>query len=447
MRGRLVPAVLIASVLASLDLFVVNLAFSAIAAHFPEASTQAMSWLLNGYAIAFGALLVPAGRLAGRFGSLRLFRVGLVAFGAGSVLAALAPGIGTLITARVVQGAGAALLVPTSLALLLSRYPASQHKRKVSIWAAAGSVAAAAGPVLGGVLADLDWRWIFLMNVPLAIGALLLTRSQAPDPQTTERMPDLLGVGLLATGMAALVTALSYVTDWGLASPRLWALVAASLAATAWFIHRSLTQAAPAMNLRLFREPTFSTAAVGMIGFYTGFAIMLLGGSLFLTLARSWNPATAGLAFSAGPAAAVISALVAGRTSLAPQWLAALGGGFFVVAGTLWYALLHDPEYFTFALFAGLVLTGIGAGIAQLGFLSGGVSRLPGHHYATATGALNTARQVGTSIGVALLIALTGAGTTAADYRTAWIVMVCAGLLATASAAAIRRGPPSPDGP
>ncbi|WP_171165839.1 MFS transporter [Streptomyces sp. I05A-00742] len=432
-----------ASVLASLDLFVVNLAFSSISASFPSASPQAMTWVLNAYGVVFAALLVPSGRLADRFGRKRLFRLGLLVFACGSLGAAIAPEAGTLIVARGTQGAGAALIVPTSLALLLSAYPQERHKRMVSLWAATGSVAAAAGPVLGGVLTRYDWRWIFVINVPIAITGLVLAANLKETATLRTRVPDLLGSALLVTGVGALVTAVSYVTEWGLADPWLWSVLATGLLALVWFLRRCLTHVAPAVDLRVFRAPSFTVATLGMTCFYIGFSIMLLGCSLFLTDVWEWDPVPAGLGFASGPATAVITAVIAGRASLEPHRLAGLGSTFFVAAGALWFFFLTERTGYFPVYFAGTVLTGAGAGIAQTGFLAGGVGGLPAQEYATGTGVLNACRQIGGAIGVAILIAVTGGGHDANRYRIAWAVMAAAGLIAALSALALRE-PPAP---
>ncbi|WP_199844018.1 MFS transporter [Streptomyces albireticuli] len=377
--GGLGPLVAIgaASVLASLDLFVVNLAFSSIGASFPAASPQALTWVLNAYGVVFAALLVPSGRLADRFGRKRLFRLGLLAFGAGSLGAAIAPDVVTLIVARGLQGAGAALVVPTSLALLLAAYPQERHKRMVSLWAAAGSVAAAAGPVLGGVLTQYDWRWIFLINLPIAALSLFLATGLEETATLDTKVPDLFGSALLVTGVGALVTAVSYVTEWGFADPWWWAVLTAGAVALAWLLRRCLAHEAPAVDLRVLRVPSFTVATLGMACFYVGFSIMLLGCSLFLTEVWAWTPVLAGLGFASGPATAVVTALIAGRVSLEPRRLAGLGGIFFLAAGILWFFLLTEQAGYFPVYLAGTVLTGAGAGIAQTGFLAGGVSGLP----------------------------------------------------------------------
>ncbi|WP_298661241.1 MFS transporter [uncultured Leifsonia sp.] len=444
-RVRTVTVVVAASVLASLDLFIVNLSFSSISASFPGATPQALSWVLNAYAVAFAALLIPSGRLADRLGRKRLFRVGMLAFAIGSAGSAAAPEVVTLIVARGVQGAGAALMVPTSLALLLAAFPKSRHKQMVSIWAATGSVAATAGPVLGGLLTQLDWRLIFLINLPIAIPALILAARLTETPRSKTPYPDLFGSALLALGVGALVTAISYVTDWGPASPWFWGLILLSACALAWFARRCLTRAAPAVDLGIFRFASLRMATIGMASFYIAFAIMLLGSSIFLQDVWQWTPAAAGLALAAGPATAIIASLLAGKLPLVPRTLVSVGGFLYIATCVLWALLLTDAEAYAAVFLPGMILTGAGAGFAQTGFLTAATADIPDTAHATGTGIVNTSRQIGGAIGVALLIALTQTGTDAEDYTIAWIVMGAAGLLATLTGVTMRSAKHAPD--
>src|SRR5215210_7524351 len=173
-RRTLLTIILIAGVfLASLDLFIVNIAFPDIARDFEGSSLAEMSWILNAYAIVFAALLVPAGRWADRAGRKRGFLYGLALFTIASTASAAAPTLEVLVGARVLQAAGAALMVPTSLGLLIPEFPAERRAAVVALWAAAGGVAAAAGPPLGGVLVEASWRWVFLINVPVGLVGLV----------------------------------------------------------------------------------------------------------------------------------------------------------------------------------------------------------------------------------------------------------------------------------
>src|SRR3954453_8791610 len=172
-RARVAAIVSVGGFVASLDLFTVNIAFPDTQAPFDGPSLASLSWILNAYAIVFAALLVPAGRWADRAGRKRAFLIGLALFTASSAACAAAPSVGFLIGARVLQAVGAALLMPTSLALLLPEFPPERRQVAVGIWAAVGGAAAAAGPLAGGLLTQLSWRWVFLVNVPIGIAAVV----------------------------------------------------------------------------------------------------------------------------------------------------------------------------------------------------------------------------------------------------------------------------------
>ena len=167
-RRRLIVATLCAGVfMVSLDLLIVNIAFPDIQKSFRGTSVGELSWILNAYAIVFGALLVPAGRWADRVGRKRVFLLGLGSFTLASAACAAAPSVQALVIARALQAVGAALVFPTSLGLLLPEWPAEKRGVAVAIWSGVGGVAAAAGPPLGGLLVQADWRWVFLVNVPI----------------------------------------------------------------------------------------------------------------------------------------------------------------------------------------------------------------------------------------------------------------------------------------
>ncbi|RYJ03936.1 MAG: MFS transporter, partial [Actinomycetales bacterium] len=204
--GTFLPAVAVscAAVLIAMDLFVINLAFEAISSDFPEAAPQTMSWVINAYAVVFAALLVPAGRLADKYGRRKLFRLGLTVFAVGALGAALSGDMFVLIAARGLQGMGAALFVPTGLALLLASSPVSRHTAMLGVWTAVGSVAAAGGPILGGALTQVDWRWIFLISLPVILVALATSVTLTETPKKETRVPDLAGSALLALSVGTL---------------------------------------------------------------------------------------------------------------------------------------------------------------------------------------------------------------------------------------------------
>jgi len=195
--------------MASLDLFIVNIAFPAIGKHFAGASLASLSWMLSGYAIVFAALLVPAGRWADAFGRKRAFLLGLTIFVLASAACALAPSVAFLVGARVVQAAGGALMLPTSLGLMLPEFGPDERHVAIGAWAATGGIAAAAGPPLGGLLVQADWRLVFLVNVPVGLlGLGFGWRALVERREQDALRPDVVGAlalivavgGLLARG-------------------------------------------------------------------------------------------------------------------------------------------------------------------------------------------------------------------------------------------------------
>src|SRR3954467_2941322 len=216
-RARVAAIVSVGVFVASLDLFIVNIAFPDIERDFHGTSLASLSWILNAYAIVFAALLVPAGRWADRTGRKRAFLAGLGLFTLASAACAAAPSVGVLVVARIVQAAGAAVLTPASLGLLLPEFPPEKRGLAIGLWAAGGGTAAAAGPVLGGVLVELSWRWVFLVNVPVGLGAIVAgmrvlreIREESSAPQ-----PDLVGASVLVGAVATLIAAIVEGPDWG----------------------------------------------------------------------------------------------------------------------------------------------------------------------------------------------------------------------------------------
>ncbi|HEX4735128.1 MAG TPA: DHA2 family efflux MFS transporter permease subunit [Thermoleophilaceae bacterium] len=442
--GPALAVVSAAVFMASLDLFIVNIAFPDIARDFGATSLANLSWVLNGYTIVFASLLVPLGRTADRFGRRRFFIGGLLLFVAASAAAAAAPSIEALVAARVVQAVGAAALMPTSLALLLAEIPLAKRATAIGIWAATGGIAAAAGPPLGGLLVEASWRWVFLINVPIGLAAAFAATRvlrESSDPAHARR-PDVLGAALLTVAVGLLALGLVKAPDWGWVDVRTIAALAGSALALASFVYRSAHHPSPIVELPMIRVRSFSMASTTAFLFSAGFGAMLLGGVLFLTSIWDYSVLEAGIAFAPGPFSAAVFALPAGRLGprVGTHVLATLGCLLFA-AGAAWWALRagSDPAYFT-ELLPGMLLTGMGVGLTLPSVSAAAVSELPPARLATGSAVLQMSRQLGIALGVAILIAIFGHPSpqdALAHFHAGWWFMAAVALMGAVAASRI----------
>ena len=302
-------------VLASLDLFIVNVALPAIAHDLGTRSLGELSWVLNGYAIVYASLLVLAGKLADRHRRKYGFLLGVAIFTAASAACGAADSVAMLIAFRLVQAAGAALLTPTSLSLVLASYPPQRRSGAVRAWTATGGVAAAFGPVIGGLLVAASWRWVFLVNVPIGIAALVVGWRRLPDvPGHPVPRPDALGAVLVTGGVAALTLGLVQGGAWSWASAQTVAVLAGSAVLLALFVLHCARARNPLIEPSLFRVRSFTGAATVMLLFSMAFGGMLLSLVLWLQDEWGWSALQAGLGIAPGPVMVpIFSFLVAGR--------------------------------------------------------------------------------------------------------------------------------------
>ncbi len=444
--GRVLAVVSAAVFMASLDLFVVNVAFPDIQRDFAGSTLSGLSWVLNGYTIVFASLMVPLGRAADRIGRRRVFVGGLLLFVAASAAAAAAPSVDTLVAARVVQAVGAAALMPTSLALLLAEIPEHKRATAIGVWAATGGIAAAAGPPLGGVLVEASWRWVFLINLPVGLAAAFYASRvlrESRDPVHARR-PDLLGSVLLTASVAALALGLVKGPDWSWLDGRTLGALAGSLVGLAAFGVRSATHSDPIVELAMVRVRSFSMAAVSAFFFSAAFGAMLLGGVLFLTQVWDYSVLRAGLAFAPGPFTAAVFALPSGRLGprFGPGRLATVGCIAFA-AGAAWWALrMGTRPAFAAEMLPGMLMTGVGVGLTLPSVSAAAVSSLPPERLATGSAVLQMARQLGIVLGVAVLIAIFGhpaAAQVVAHFHHGWWFMVGAALAGAIAATRIGR--------
>ena len=408
-RWKVLAVTSIGLFMASLDLFIVNIAFPDLSRSFDNASLSSLSWGLNGYAIVFAAPVVPAGRIADRIGRKRVFITGLLLFVAASALCAVSPTIPFLVGARVLQAAGAAMMIPTTLGLLLPAFPAEQRPVAIGIWSAVSGVAAALGPPIGGLLVQLSWHWIFLVNVPIGLlTAFAAMRILDEVREPNDGRPDLLGAAMLALGIGVLTLGIVQGPEWGWTDGRVLGSFLAAVLLVAAFLYRSANHHAPVIELPLLRVRSFAVANLATLVFFMGFGAMLLSGVLLLTEVWGWSELRAGFALSPGPLMAALFAVPSGRlgAKIGQRPVATAGG--LVFAGGFAFMLAtvgSKPEYVSTFLPA-FMLGGIGVGLTLGTLPAAATASLPAGRFATGSAVFGMARQLGSAIGVAVLVAL-----------------------------------------
>ncbi|MFC4604004.1 DHA2 family efflux MFS transporter permease subunit [Rhodococcus kronopolitis] len=438
--GPLLTVLSGAAFVASLDLFVVNVAFADIATSYPGHSLGQLSWVLNGYAIVFAALLVPMGRWADRVGRRRGFLLGLALFTVASAACALSPTLWLLVIARLLQAVGAAALTPSSLGLLVSAVPEPKRAGAVRIWAASGAAAAALGPVVGGLLVEASWRWVFLINIPIGIAFLIAAVRIVPNVRTdTDDGPlDLLGAGLLTAGIGALSLGLVQGPEWGWTDPSILASFAVALAAVAGFWLRNTRHRAPLIEPTLLRVRTFAWSNATALAFTAAFAAGLLANILWLQEVWGYSALRTGLAIAPGPLLvplfAVVGQVLARR--LAPGTIAAVGCALWAT-GTALILVSAGPEpHYAAQVLPGWLIAGVGVGLALPTILSAATATLPPDRSATGSAVVTMSRQIGSVLGVSLVVAVlaharpAGYDATHAAFQTVWWLIVAVAVAA-----------------
>lgn len=443
-RQRLVYIIVCGGVLmATVDLTIVNVALPSVGRALGGRLSN-LSWVLNGYAIVYAALLIPAGRLADRGSRRAAFLAGVGIFVIGSALCAGAVSLPMLIAARVVQAAGAATLMPASLSLMLASHGAEGRARAVRSWAAIAGIGAAIGPFLGGLLVTIDWRCIFLVNVPVGVAVVLAGRCRLPEARAATRgaLPDVLGAVVLIVAVSALSLVLVEGTDWGWASWRILLAAAVTVVALAVFVRRCARHPSPVISLGLMRLPGFFIANLSGLLYSASFAAVILSVSLWCQDAWGWSALITGLAMAPGnvllPFVSVWSGTVARRIGMVVTIAA---GCCLLAAGTSWWILAAGgrPDYVV-ALLPGILLTRIGIGLALPSLIGAATIGLPPADLATGSAINNMLRQLGFSLGYSLFILFAGhyaAGHALAAFRDGWIFAAIAALLAAGAGATL----------
>jgi MFS transporter, DHA2 family, methylenomycin A resistance protein len=392
-------------VLVQLDVSIVNVALAKIGTDLQTAITG-LQWIVDAYSLMFASLLLCAGTLADRIGARKAFLGGFSLFVVASFVCGLAPDPAVLIAARSIQGIGAAFLVPCSLALLnhACRDNVVMRARAIGIWTAAGSVALAAGPVIGGFLVHaLSWRSIFFVNLPLgAIGIWLTWRFITESPTHRSGRFDLVGQILAIVTLASLTAAVIETSSLGWSSPLVLLGLGIAVICGVAFVLVETHTATPMLPLGFFRNPAFSVATlVGLAINLTLYGIIFVL-SLYLQQVRHFSPLEFGIAFLPLP-------LVLLTSNLASGWLGGKIGslplmvvGLLVAAVGYWLLRGIDATTQYIAMLPGLLIIPLGIGLAVPAMTTTLISTVPRSRSGIASGVLNTVRQAGGAIGVAL---------------------------------------------
>jgi EmrB/QacA subfamily drug resistance transporter len=430
----------------NLDLFIVNVALPSIGRSFGGADLANLSWVLNAYAIVFAALLVPAGRAADLIGRRAAFLTGMVVFGLASAACAVAPDVWVLVAARVVQAAGGALLMPASLGLLLAATRPDKRTGTIRAWTSVGGAAAALGPVIGGALVAVSWHWVFLVNVPVVIIAVVAGARILPAPSAkavaagtaeaeAEAFPDVIGALLFTLAIGTLALGLVKADDWGWTSPAFFGSLIAAVVLIAVFARRSARHPAPVIEPHLLRQPVFATATAANVMFGIAFGAMLLLVTLWCQDVWGWSALRTGLGVAPGPLLVPFWSIAAGPIArrIGPGPVAAAGCVIFAAGCVFWRLNLALAPDYPARMLPGMLLTGTGVGLTLPTLVSAAVSAVPPQRFATGSGIVTMARQVGIVLGVAILVTVLGhpSGPGALDvFQHATVVLAAAAFTA-----------------
>lgn len=391
-----------------LDNTVVNVALPSIQRDL-DASTANLEWTVNAYTLTFAVLLVTGGRMGDIFGRRRWFLVGVAVFGASSLFIAFSQTEAWLVAGRAAQGVGAAFMMPATLSIITNAFPPEERGKAIGTWAGMSAVALAIGPVVGGFLVEnVSWQSIFLINVPIAMIAVVVTlwaTRESRDP-TAARTVDVAGVSALSVGMGALVLGLVEGNAWGWGSPPIIGLFALALGSLVAFFVIEHHVRAPMLDFTYFRSRSFLGANI--VAFIVSFAMlaMFFFLALYMQNVRGYSPLEAGVRFLPSTLVIIVMGPVAGRLAdrVGPRPLMALGLVFVSISLFAQSFLAPDTPYGTLAL--AFALMGVGMGLVMSPMSTAAMNAVDQTKAGAASGVLSMSRMVGGTFGVAVTGAL-----------------------------------------
>jgi EmrB/QacA subfamily drug resistance transporter len=407
--------------MAQLDATIVNVGLPSIQRSLGSGIAGAQ-WVVDAYVLALGSLAISSGAAGDRFGRKRVFGVGLVVFSVASAGCSVAPTVGVLVAFRLLQGVGASMLMPSTLAIIADVFPdARERAAAIGVWAGVSGLSMVAGPLLGGVLVDAaGWRSLFWVNLPvgalaLAMSARYVPESRAPKP----RALDLAGQALLVVALAALAFALIEGPDWGWASPRTLSLFGSATAAVIAFVAVELRVKEPMLDPRLFARPSLVGATVFALLAYAAAIGFLFLNTLYLQRARGFSPLHAGLAVLPLTVAVAVTAPLSGRLTGNRGGRAMIAAaGLLIAAGMAVLTRTTITTPYGVLLIAYLSI-GIAWGAINPPITALAISALPRARSGMASAIAGSARQIGALLGVALMGSLTAAGSAGAPHDPA----------------------------
>jgi len=399
-------AVCVAIFMLLLDITIVNVALPDMARSL-HASFTDLQWVVDAYALTLATCVLNAGSLADLLGRKRVFATGLVLFTGASLLCGLATGPLFLILSRALQGVGGAIMFATSLALLSQEFHGRERGTAFGIWGATVGAAVAVGPLVGGLLTEIDWRWIFLVNVPIGAAAFVLSLLRLAESRDEEHGGfDFVGLATLSAGLFLLIFGLLRGNDYGWSSVRIVGVLAGAavflmaFGASQWWGPR------PMFDLRLFRKPAFAGAQIAAFSISSSVFALFLYLTLYLQNVLGLSPLATGVRFLPITLLSFACAPLAGKLSaqLPPRLL--IGGGLTlcVIALLLMHGLTASSRWT--ALLPGFIVLGAGIGFVNPPLASTAVSVVPPRQAGTASGVNNTFRQMGIATGIAALGAI-----------------------------------------
>jgi EmrB/QacA subfamily drug resistance transporter len=432
-RRRLVLAICCASmVVVAMDISIVNVALPAVRRDL-GASVSGLQWTVDAYTLVLASFLLLAGSTADRVGRRRIFQIGLVAFGLGSLLCSVAPGIGWLIAARALQAAGGTMLNPVAMAIIANTFrDRAERARAIGLFAATSGLSLGLGPILGGVLVDgFGWRSIFWINVPIVIAASVCTALFVPESRAARaRRFDPVGQALATVVLGSVVYAIIESDRLGWTSPVILALLAVAVLGVAGLLRYEPRRVDPLLELRLFRSVPFSAAILMAMLAFCGFGAFLFATTLYLQDVRGKSALVAGLCLLPVAVPIVLLAPVAGRlvAGRGPRLPLAISGTALALGGGV--SLWLEPTTPLPAVLAIYLLFGIAQGFVNPPVTNTAVSAMPASMTGVATSLASAGRQTGITLGVAITGTIVGSslphgGTafTSAEHVVWWLVL------------------------